>query len=174
MKNLLQKISFVAKLHAAGLLSAEQEAELLNIATEKIIAATAQNPADLKEAPAGSQAPIDKAFYDVAARKELKDFFQNSADKKNDGWENMLLTMIKNIEAQAISGYEKQKNFSDSLKVNNDTAKGKLTAQAQASNALSTEPDKIFTRAELAKMSNDDFKKFEKLIFEQAKNGLIH
>lgn len=173
MKDFVKKIAFASKLHAAGFLSDEQEAELINIAMKNFSVGTAQKPAADNKTTDSEKALID-AFYEVAARKELKDFFEKNVSQKSDELNNALSEMIKKIEAEAISGHEKQKNFSNNLKLSNDNAKEKLFSQAQASKALETEPERIFTRADLSNMSNDDYKKFEKIIFEQAKKGLIH
>lgn len=174
MENFIKNLLLASKLHAAGLLSDEQEAELINNAKEKFIAGTAQNPALVNSQAEMPENTLLDAFFEVAERKELKDFFEKNVPQKNIGWDNMLSQMIKNIEEQAISGYEKKKNFSDNLRHGNDSAKGKLSAQAQSAGFGDKEPDKIFTRAELANLSNDDFKKYEKIIFEQLKKGLIH
>lgn len=173
MEQFVKNLLLASKLHAAGFLSDEQEAKLIDNAMQKFSANTAQKPVVAKKETAEPEKSLLDAFFEVAERKELKDFLEKNISQKQDGWDDMLSTMIKNIEAQAISGHEKKKNFSDSLKQSNDTAKGKLTSQTQTGKTLEIEPDKVFSRAELANMSNDEFKKYEKTIFEQIKNGQI-
>lgn len=170
MKEILEKITLIAKLHSAGLLSNQQGVELLNIASKKFL----KNNDFSKSADIPKKAEMaQNAFFDSVSRKNLKDFLQNKLTGKENFDENKFIELIKNLENEAVSTHEKEKEFSQNLKNSNDVAKGKLTSQAEKTNATNPEPEHIFTRKEISKMSQKEFDKNEDLIMQQMMKGLI-
>lgn len=80
--------------------------------------------------------------------------------------------LAENLENSAVENYLKQSAHTKSLNDENTVAKSKLTSYAQQAPADSKYA-RIFTREDIGKMSGDEFIKNEKLIMEQAKQGLI-
>ena len=166
MQEIFSKIRFIEKLHAAGLLSDNQGTKLLNIALNNEFGNNAQKSADMPN--------INNNFFNSQSRQNLKNFFQENFKLGGNFDENTFVDLIKKIEEQAINGYEQQKNFSQTLERSNNAAKEKLTSQVQNTAPSNETATKIYTRAEIDKMSLEDYQKNEKEIFEQVEQGLIH
>ena len=80
--------------------------------------------------------------------------------------------IIRTVEKAAIDRYLQKVSHEKTLRDSNETAKQRLTANAQKSgfngNFLRT-----FTREQIGKMSSAEFVKYESAIMEQLKKGLI-
>ena len=114
-----------------------------------------------------------EGFFKSEPRKNLREFFNNNFKLGGNFDEKTFANLIENIEKEAISDYQKQKDFSQNLERSNDSAKGKLISQAQSADNQSLKSDKIFTREEIGKMSLQKFQKNENAIMSQYEQGLI-
>ena len=184
MKDIFEKINFIQKLHAAGLLTNEQGTELLNIVANNSY--TLKNPAalqpssfdfknDLVEKNA-DKVPVDEqleAFYNSLSRKNLKNFVKSSLKQVDNFDERMFKEMVENIEKDAIAAHIKEQEHSKNLIHSNDVAKGRLTSQTQTVSNVDIKPSKIYTRKEIGAMSLDEYNSNEKEIMQQMEQGLI-
>ncbi|MDY6310811.1 MAG: hypothetical protein SPL73_06210 [Cyanobacteriota bacterium] len=120
------------------------------------------------EKPVDFQAAID--FFAKDGRKEVLDYIKNSDVDKDEI--PKIAKIVENIEKAAIDGYLKQSEHDKIKNDENTAAKSKLTSYAQNAK-FDSNNNRIFTRADLGKMSDDEFAKNEKIIFEQLKQGLL-
>ncbi len=111
-------------------------------------------------------------FFNENGRKEILNYLKN--DGLNFAKEDLdkIANIVEQVEKTAIDRYLKKKDYDKKLKTSNDTAKKKLTANAQNS-TYSENLVKTFTRKEIGKMSSQDFLKNEAVIMEQLRKGLI-
>ena len=174
MDTYFKKLQMIGVLRALGLLSNEQGTELLNNLNQQN-----KDYGNIQKSQGvqPSQNVDDKSFLDnffsSRSRKELKEFFNNNFNAGEKFDEKKFAGLIENIEKEAISGYQRSKDFEQNLVKSNDCAKGKLTAQVQSSGNTGTKSDRIFTRKEIGKMSLEEFQKNEDEIMSQYEQGLI-
>ena len=110
-------------------------------------------------------------FFTRAGRDEvLKYLKENSVNLDKDEL-LQISKLIENIENSAVDRYLKKLEYGKILNDENLIAKQRLRANAQNSNAADTQ--KVFTRAQIGKMSGDEFLKNEAAIMEQLRKGLI-
>lgn len=80
--------------------------------------------------------------------------------------------LVEKIENSAIERYVKEKNHEKTLNSENEAAKQKLRAYAQNS-AYDGNNNLVFTREQIGKMSGAEFAKYERMIMDQLRKGLI-
>ncbi len=126
--------------------------------TEKV-----QNPWDLfnQENP---------GFFEQAGRGDVLNYLKSLDVDKDEI--SKIAKLVEEVENSAIDSYLKKSAHEKSLNDENSAAKSKLTAYAQNA-AQNGNANRIFTREDIGNMSGEEFAKNEKLIFEQAKQGLI-
>lgn len=112
-------------------------------------------------------------FFEQDGRKEVFDYLKS--DEVMIGRDDLkkISVMIQSIEKKAIDGYLKKEAYQKNLKESNDAAKQKLTANAQNSSFADKNLSRTFTREQIGKMSSTEFAKYEPVIMEQLKKGLI-
>ena len=169
MENYLKKLQMIEVLHTLGLLSNEQEAELINSVYQNRFSSNNQKSQGVQP----NENAVNDEFFKSESRKNLKDFFKNNFKTDGNFDEKTFAQLVENIEKEAISGYQKGRDFEQNLARSNDSAKGKLIAQAQSANNSGAKTDRIFTRAEIGKMSLEEFQKNEDAIMSQYEQGLI-
>lgn len=109
-------------------------------------------------------------FFKPAGRGDLLNYIKNLDVDKDEI--SKIAQLAQNLEQSAVDEYLKQAAYDKNLNEENSIAKRKLTSYAQ--NAPSGgDFSKIFTRADIGKMSGDEFTKNEKIINEQLRQGLI-
>ncbi len=125
--------------------------------------AVQQNPLDLfsKENP---------DFFAGEGRKELLEYIKNLDVDKDEI--SKIAKLAQNLENYAVESYLKKSAHDKSLNDENSIAKSKLTSYAQHASG-DNNYSRIYTREDLGKMSGDEFTRNEKLIMEQARQGLI-
>ena len=111
-------------------------------------------------------------FFSSNGRKEVLNYLKSGNVALGEEDIGKISEIIKIVEQSAIEEYLKQLNHENTLKTSNNAAKQRLTANAQKSNYSGSYP-KSFTREQIGKMSGTDFAKYEPLIMEQLKKGLI-
>ena len=112
-------------------------------------------------------------FFDTEGRTEVLNYLRNSNTIVDKDEINTISQMVEKIEQCAIERYIKQKAHEKVLENENEAAKRRLTANAQNSTAA-TNKNKVFTREQIGRMSGAEFTKYEPLIMEQLRKGLIH
>lgn len=110
-------------------------------------------------------------FFNKAGREDVLAYLKNS--KMNFDKDELLQIskLIETVEKGAIERYLKKLEYGKTLNDENSIAKQRLTANAQGS--YKNDNNRVFTRAQIGKMSGDEFAKYEAAIMEQLKRGLI-
>ncbi|HNW26659.1 MAG TPA: hypothetical protein PLG15_00125 [Candidatus Gastranaerophilaceae bacterium] len=112
-------------------------------------------------------------FFQPEGRKEVLDYLKSDAVIIGKDDLKKISDMIENIEKTAIERYLQKDSYEKNLQNSNELAKQKLTANAQNSNFQDKNLSRTFTREQIGKMSSAEFTKYEPLIMEQLKKGLI-
>lgn len=112
-------------------------------------------------------------FFMPEGRKEVLDYLKSDAVIIGKDDIKKISDMIEKIEKSAIERYLKKETHEKVLQNSNELAKQKLNANAQNSNFQDKNLTRTFTREQIGKMSSAEFNKYEPLIMEQLKKGLI-
>ena len=109
-------------------------------------------------------------FFDAEGRGDVLNYIKGFDMDKDEIFR--ISELVEGLENSAVDKYLKKIAYEKSLNDENTLAKSKLTSYAQ--NASSdNKMNRIFTREDIGNMSGEECTKNEKLIFEQAKRGLI-
>lgn len=111
-------------------------------------------------------------FFTSEGRKEVLNYLKSGDVIIGKDELNKISEIIRIVEKSAIEGYLKNVSYEKTLRESNDTAKQKLTANAQKSMG-SKNLSRTFTREQIGKMSSAEFIKYESEIMAQLKKGLI-
>ena len=114
----------------------------------------------------------DSEFFSSNGRQEVLNYLKSSKVNLGKDELNKISEIVKIVEKSAIDGYLKKLTYEKNLKESNETAKRKLTANAQKTSYSGT-LSKTFTREQIGKMNSAEFTKYEPLIMKQLKKGLI-
>lgn len=112
-------------------------------------------------------------FFKPESRKEVWDYLKSDALMIGKDDLKKISDMIENIEKSAIERYLQKETYEKTLQDSNKLAKQKLTANAQNSGFSDKNLARTFTREQIGKMNSAEFTKYESLIMEQLKKGLI-
>lgn len=111
-------------------------------------------------------------FFTSDGRKEVLDYLKSNDVIIGRDELNKISGIIRSVEKAAIDRYLQKAAHEKILRDSNETAKQRLTANAQKS-SLSGNLSRTFTREQIGKMSSAEFTKYESAIMEQLKKGLI-
>lgn len=111
-------------------------------------------------------------FFTSDGRKEVLDYLKSDDVILGKDELNKISNLIRTVEKTAIDRYLKKVTHEKTLRDANETAKQRLTANAQNS-GFSSNLNKTFTREQIGKMSSAEFAKYEPIIMENLKKGLI-
>lgn len=111
-------------------------------------------------------------FFNPDGRKDVLEYLKSNNVGIGKDELNKISEIIKLVEKSAIDRYLKEMSYEKGLRDSNEAAKQRLTANAQKS-TLSGSLSRPFTRDQIGKMSSAEFTKYEPLIMEQLKKGLI-
>ena len=111
-------------------------------------------------------------FFTHDGRREVLDYLKSDGSAFGKDDLNKISEIIRIVEKSAIDRYLQKTAYEKSLQNYNESAKRKLTANAQKS-SFSGNLSKTFTREQIGKMSGSEFAKYEKAIMEQLKKGQI-
>ncbi len=115
---------------------------------------------------------VDKPdFFNGAGREDVLFYLKNSPVNFDKDELLQISKLIESVENGAVDRYLKKLEYGKTLNDENAIAKQRLTANAYSSYA--PENNGVFTRAQIGKMSGEEFAKFEKSIMEQVRKGLI-
>lgn len=111
-------------------------------------------------------------FFNSDGRKEVLNYLKSSDVAVGKDELSKISEIIRIVEKTAIDGYLKKVSHEKSLRDSNETAKQRLTANAQKS-GYNGNLSRTFTREQIGKMSSAEFAKYESAIMEQLKKGRI-
>lgn len=179
-----EDLATIRSLMTTGILTVEQGQTLM-----KQVVQNAYNSIITKQ-NAVNEIPVTEEPKQVVISEALSEFVQSNPDYFNKSGRDELLNYLKNsnlnfdkdellqisklveaLEAGAVERYLKKIEYGKILNDENAIAKQRLRANAQLSNAADTQ--RVFTRAQIGKMSGDEFTKNEAAIMEQLRRGLI-
>lgn len=138
--------------------------------------ASAQTSVPNTNTPEGQEKPLDlfnkenPDFFKSEGRMNVLDYIKGLDVDKDEI--TKIAGLVEKLEQSAVDSYLKKSAHNKSLNDENSAAKSKLTSCAQ-NPTFDGNNNRIFTRADIGKMSGEDFIKNEKLIMEQLKQGLI-
>lgn len=111
-------------------------------------------------------------FFTSDGRKEVLNYLKSGNVAIGKDELNQISDIIRTVEKAAIERYLQKVAHEKTLKNSNETAKQRLTANAQKS-GFSGNLSRTFTREQIGKMSSAEFTKYESAIMEHLKKGLI-
>lgn len=111
-------------------------------------------------------------FFNANGRKEVYEFLKTGVGSIGKDELNKISEIVRIVEKSAIDRYLQKVSYEKTLKDSNETAKKRLTANAQKSRSA-VNLSRNFTREQIGKMSSAEFTKYESQIMEQLKKGLI-
>lgn len=111
-------------------------------------------------------------FFTSDGRKEVLNYLKSGNANLGKDELNNISMIIRTVEKAAIDRYLQKVAHEKTLKNSNESAKQRLTANAQKS-SFSGNLSKTFTREQIGKMSGAEFAKYESAIMEQLKKGHI-
>lgn len=111
-------------------------------------------------------------FFNSDGRKEVLNYLKSSDVSVGKDELNKISEIIRVVEKTAIDRYLKKVSHEKTLRDSNETAKQRLTANAQKTN-FNGNLSRTFTREQIGKMSGAEFAKYESAIMEQLKKGRI-
>lgn len=112
-------------------------------------------------------------FFNLGGRKEVLDYLKSGGVVFGKDEFSKISDIIRSVEKAAIDRYLKKVSYEKNLRDSNEAAKQRLTANAQKSSFSDKNLSRTFTREQIGKMSSAEFMKYESLIMEQLKKGLI-
>lgn len=169
-------LNAIRALMGMGLIDREQGQNLMkqviknaytNVTTQQHDA-TAQQPSTDAFAEFAAQNPD---FFNQAGRSDVLTYLKNSPVNFDKDELLQISKLVEALEQNAVDRYLKKEEYGKTLNDENNIAKQRLTANAQSSNA--SDNNRVFTRAQIGKMSGDEFTKYEAAIMEQLRRGLI-
>lgn len=184
VENLAQNdLTAIRALMGMGLITREQGQNLMkqviknaytNVTTQQRDVINSQNPTST--IPAASDAfaefsAMNPDFFNQNGRSEVLTYLKNSPVNFDKDELLQISKLIEALEQNAVDRYLKKEEYGKTLNDENNIAKQRLTANAQSSNAADN--NRVFTRAQIGKMSGDEFAKYESAIMEQLRRGLI-
>ena len=111
-------------------------------------------------------------FFTSDGRKEVMNYLKSGNVQVGKDELNKISEIIRIVEKSAIDRYLQKATHEKTLQESNETAKKKLTANAQKT-GHNGNLSKTFTREQIGKMSSAEFTKYEPYIMEQLKKGQI-
>jgi len=157
----------IEKLFSEGQISKEQVAKLTNDSIEKakLLLQTKQ------------ESPIKNAlentdFFKQNGRQSVLEYLKGLDTAFDEDEVNKIAQLVEAVEQNAVKNYIDNLRRGENMQRENAEAKQRLNTIAQ--NASTSSPyQKIFTRADIGKMSTQEFLKNEKLIMDQLRKGQI-
>ena len=181
-----QDFAKIQNLMQLGLINSMQGQNLKQQVLKKAFDTVLQNELTQQGSPSASQnVNFDKTtvfnefqkenpdFFDSDGRKEVLDYLKSEDVIIGKDELKKISSMVQNLEKAAIDRYLKKEAYQTNLNNSNEAAKQKLTANAQNSGFQDKNSSRTFTREQIGKMSGTEFAKYEPLIMEQLKKGLI-
>lgn len=112
-------------------------------------------------------------FFTSDGRKEVLNYLKSGDVIVGKDELSKISDIIRTVEKAAIDRYLQKAAHEKTLRDSNETAKQRLTANAQKT-GFNGSFSRTFTREQIGKMSSAEFVKYESAIMAQLKKGLIH
>ena len=177
----LKDIQVIENLVQTGAMTQEQGQNLMNYVTKKAFEKyTLSQQNSQASVDTANQVPVKSVnmgnlipeFFNRDGRVDVFDYLQNSNAAFDEDELSKISALVEKIENSAIERYVKEKNHEKTLNSENEAAKQKLRAYAQNS-AYDGNNNLVFTREQIGKMSGAEFAKYERMIMDQLRKGLI-
>ena len=178
----LNDIQLIENLVQTGVMTQEQGQNLMNYVTKKafekytLCQQNSQNPVMTQQASVPPQNTLAASavpeFFDKDGRADVFDYLKNSNAAFDEDEISKISALVEKIENTAIERYLREKEHEKTLNSENEAAKQKLRAYAQNS-ASDGNKNLVFTREQIGKMSGAEFAKYERMIMDQLRKGLI-
>lgn len=163
---LAKELQMLDSLMAQGLLNKSQVENITNKFVENAKSLFVQETSTQKNS-------IDNnAFLNQNGRQDVLNYLKNSNMNFDDDEIAKITQIVEAVETNAVENYLNNIKHGENIEKENALAKSKMTANAQNAPASSSF-SKIFTRADIGKMSCSEFIQNEKLIMDQLRKGLI-
>ena len=180
----LKDIQLIENLVQTGAMTQEQGQNLMNYVTKKafekytLSQQNSQAPVNTTMQQASPKlqnalsAPAVAEFFNKDGRLDVFDYLKNTNAEFDEDEISKISALVEKIENTAIERYLREKNHEKTLNSENEAAKQKLRAYAQ--NSVSDgNKNLVFTREQIGKMSGAEFAKYERMIMDQLRKGLI-
>ncbi len=180
----VRDLKVIENLVKTGVMTEEQGQNLMNYVTKKafekytlsqqngqvpVSTQAAVMPVQNSEMSVLSQMP---EFFNREGRLDVFDYLKNANVNVDQDEISKISALVEKIENSAIARYLREKEHEKTLNNENEAAKQRLRANAQ--NAVSDgNKNLVFTREQIGKMSGAEFAKYERMIMDQLKKGLI-
>lgn len=182
--DLKQDFAKVQKLVSAGIINSEQGQNLKKqvlkkafdrlVQTEKV--KRGQMSSEQEQQPQNQIfnefSKSNQDFFNSQGRKEVLNYLKSGNVNLGQDEFSKISDLIRMVEKAAIDRYLQKAAHEKTLMDSNETAKQRLTANAQKSGSSSNFP-RAFTREQIGKMSTSEFVKYENAIMEALKKGQI-
>lgn len=174
----------IKNLVQTGVMTQEQGQNLMNYVTKKafekytLSQQNSQAPVNTTMQQASPKlqnalsAPAVAEFFNKDGRLDVFDYLKNTNAEFDEDEISKISALVEKIENTAIERYLREKNHEKTLNSENEAAKQKLRAYAQNS-ASDGNKNLVFTREQIGKMSGAEFAKYERMIMDQLRKGLI-
>jgi len=183
---LAQDFGKIQKLMQAGLINSVQGQNLKKEVLKKAFDKLVQTEKNRRTSTTASQSaqPVNKNevfeefsksnpdFFTSDGRKEVLSYLKSEDVIVGKDELSKISNIIRTVEKAAIDRYLKKVTHEKTLRDSNEVAKQRLTANAQKSSS-SANLSRTFTREQIGKMSSVEFAKYESVIMENLKKGLI-
>lgn len=176
-------IKLIENLVQTGVMTQEQGQNLMNYVTQKafekytLSQQNAQTPMQMPVSPNTQtqnylNGNITPEFFNREGRLDVFDYLKNSNAAFDEDEISKISALVEKIENSAVARYLREKEHEKTLNNENESAKQRLRANAQ--NTISDGGNNlVFTREQIGKMSGAEFAKYERMIMDQLKKGLI-
>ena len=183
-QTVLKDIQVIENLVQTGAMTQEQGQNLMNYVTKKafekytLSQQNSQAPVNTTMQQASPKlqnalsAPAVSEFFNKDGRLDVFDYLKNTNAEFDEDEISKISALVEKIENTAIERYLREKNHEKTLNSENEAAKQKLRAYAQNS-ASDGNKNLVFTREQIGKMSGAEFAKYERMIMDQLRKGLI-
>ena len=171
----------IRSLMGMGVVTREQGQNLMKQVIQNAYSSITQQRDAQPQSPAAYASPAPDAFAEFsqtnpdffkgAGREDVLAYLKGSNANFDKDELLQMSKLVEKIEQNAVDRYLKKIEYGKTLNNENAIAKQRLTANAQNSNAADN--NMVFTRAQIGKMSGDEFARYESAIMDQLKKGLI-
>ena len=176
-------LQLIQNLVQNGIMTQEQGQNLMNYVTKKafekytLTQQDSQIPSNVQSelSPQSTnylQDNIPPEFFNREGRLDVFDYLKNSNTAFDEDEISKISQLVEKIENTAIERYLREQQHEKTLNSENEAAKQRLHSNAQ--NSVSKGGNNlVFTREQIGKMSGAEFAKYERMIMDQLKKGLI-
>ena len=168
-----EKAAIIQNFVKNGVLNPQQGQYLMSRLAQKSFERLEQNLNTKPQVSAFDEFDKEKPdFFKSNGRAEVLNYLKSSDNVFDIDEIKAISDMVELIEKCAIERFVQQQAHEKALNDENEAAKRKLTANAQSAASYGNK-NRAFTREQIGRMSGAEFTKYEPLIMEQLRKGLI-